>query len=171
MESQAYFTVAQSELEKALSKPAHGLRPVIYSGPGSPSLDFYTALEAHGLSVVGDDADFGTRTIGPDVDASLEPIEAIAKRYANRSPAPAGWGIRERVQWLVDLTRTRAAQAVIFDLPTWSHPPAWDLPAERRALEALGIPCIMAPQTAAAEAAQSVAHAFESLQGAGRAHV
>lgn len=167
----SYAALAEEALRKSPSASPTALVPVIYSGPGSPSLDLYLALESHGLSVVGDDADFGSRAIGPDVEESLDPVEAIARRYANRDPAPAGWTTRRRVEWLTDFVRTRGARAVIFDLPAWSHPPAWDLPAERRALEAMGVPCISAPQAPPAQAAAAVAEACRSLQAGWTAHV
>jgi hypothetical protein len=164
----AYVALAQQALAEASSAPRVALTPVIYSGPGSPSLDLYLALEGQGLSVVADDADMGTRAIGPDVDEALPPIEALAIRYANRSPAPAGWTTRQRIDWLTALVNRTGAEAVVFDLPAWSHPPAWDFPAERRALKAIGIACILAPQAAPAEAAAEI---FRSLQAGRRAHV
>jgi hypothetical protein len=171
IEGSAYIVKAQAAWAEPLSRPALDINPVIYSGPGSPSLDLYLALEHHGLSVVGDDADFGTRAIGPDVDVALPPAEGLARRYADRFPAPAGWTTAQRVEWLTGLARERGAEAVVFDIPAWSHPAAWDFPAERRALEALGIACIVAPPTAPAEAALAVADVFKSLKGGRRIHV
>jgi hypothetical protein len=170
MEAADYMGFAEEGLARARSAAPIELCPVIYSGPGSPSLELYAALEAEGLTVAADDADFGSRAIGPDVDESADPVEALATRYARRSPAPAGWSTRRRVEWLTDLARSRGARAVVFDLPPWAHPPAWDFPAERRALEAMGVACIPIPQAEPAEAASAVAAALRSLQ-AGNAHV
>ena len=125
-------------------EPSGGL-PVIYSGPVAPSLDLYGALEAAGLRIVGDDADAGSRAIGPDVAETGDPLEAIAARYAARTPAPAGWSTADRIAWLSDLALSRGARAVLFDLPPWGHPAAWDYPAERRALESQGIACLELP--------------------------
>ena len=166
-----YVGLAENALTLARSARPLELAPVIYSGPGSPSLDLYVALEAQGLTVVGDDADFGSRAIGPDVEESLEPAEAIARRYADRSPAPAGWSTLRRVEWLTDFVKSRRAEAVIFDLPLWAHPPAWDFPAERRALEAMGVACIVAPPCPPAAAAAAVAEALRTHQAGRQAHV
>ena len=141
--------------------PAAGL-PVIYSGPVVPSLDLYAALETSGLRIVGDDADAGSRAIGPDVTETGDPLDAIADRYADRTPAPAGWPTADRITWLSDLAVSRGARAVLFDLPSWSHPGAWDYPAERRALEAQGVVCLELPSAAPGEAA---AWAAETLSG------
>ena len=106
-------------------EPSQGL-PVIYSGPAAPSLELYAALEARGLRIVGDDADAGSRAIGPDVAETGDPIAAIAARYAARDPAPAGWPTADRIAYLSGMAAARGARAVLFDLPAWSHPAAWD---------------------------------------------
>ncbi len=143
-------------------EPSRGL-PVIYSGPATPSLDLYAALEASGLRIVGDDADAGSRAIGPDVAETGDPIAAIAARYAARDPAPAGWPTADRVAWLTDLAHSRGAPAVLFDLPPWSHPAAWDYPAERDALEGQGVVCIELPAVDPQEAASAAAGVLANL--------
>jgi len=150
-------------------EPAQGL-PVIYSGPAVPSLDLYAALESAGLRIVGDDADAGSRAVGPDVPESADPLDAIADRYADRSPAPAGWPTADRVAWLTDLAASRGARAALFDLPSWSHPGAWDYPAERRALEAQGVVCLELPDGGPREIASWAAEVIPGLI-AGFAHV
>lgn len=166
-----YLSSTAASIQKARSAGPIGLTPVIYSGPGSPSLELYVALEAQGVTVVGDDADFGSRAIGPDVDETAPPIEGLAARYGGRSPAPAGWSTLRRVEWLCGMAIARKAQAVVFDLPPWSHPPAWDFPAERRALEAIGVASIVLPQSEPAEAAAAVAAVLRSFPTGRRAHV
>lgn len=162
MAPQDYLAFAAQGLMRARSMPPIELEPVVYSGPGSPSLELYRSLESHGLTVVGDDADFGTRAMGPNVEEGVDPIEALAERYARRDPAPAGWTTEERVKWLTALATGRGASAVVFDIPPWSHPPAWDLPAERRALEAIGVQCIVLPQAEPMEAAAAGIRALGS---------
>lgn len=147
---------------QAPGQPAPGL-PVIYSGPGVPSLEVYDALEAAGLRIVGDDADAGSRAIGPDVAETGDPFAAIASRYRARSPAPAGWSTADRVAWLTDLALSRGARAVLFDLPPWSHPAAWDYPAERAALEAQGVVSIELPAAEPQEAASAASGALANL--------
>ncbi len=129
---------------------------VIYSGPGSADLALYDALEARGLRVVGDDADYGSRAIGPDTDTVSDPIEALARRYRNRSPAPAGWPTLTRVAWLTEMAKARGAKAVLFEMPGFLHPQAWDYPAEIAALAALGVPSIEIPTGDPGQAAEAV---------------
>jgi hypothetical protein len=137
--------------------------PVIYSGPAVPTLELYGALEAAGLRIVGDDADAGSRAIGPDTLETGDLLVAIASRYSARSPAPAGWSTADRVTWLTDLALSRGARAVLFDLPPWSHPAAWDYPAERSALEARGVVCIELPAAGPHEAASAASGALVNL--------
>jgi hypothetical protein len=160
--SDDYVARTEPLLQAAESAAAEAGMPVIYSGPGAPDLALYDALEARGLRVVGDDCEFGTRAIGPDTAETSDPLEALAERYRLRSPAPAGWTTRERTDWLVALAQDRGAKAVLFDLPPWGHPAAWDWPQEARALEAIGVACIPVPHDDPGPAAAAVLMALES---------
>lgn len=142
--SDTYLTWAA---EQPRSSPAAGL-PVIYSSPVIPPIERYAALEACGMRVVGDDTDAGSRAIGPDTVEDGDPLEALAKRYATRDPAPAGWPTSARVDYLLGMARSRRARAVLFYLPAWEHPAAWDFPAQREALEAAGIAWMQLPEAA-----------------------
>ena len=146
------------------------LRAVIYSGPGSPSLALYAALEAQGVCVVGEDADYGSRSIGPDVAVADDPIAALAHRYAHRTPAPAGWTTHARVAWITEFVRERGVNAVLFDLPAWEHPSAWDFPAVRSALESLRVACIELPWAPPSAQAESVAQALDLAAASRGAH-
>ena len=126
-------------LDQAPALPVSTGAPVIYSGSGGPSLAVYRALESAGLRIVGDDQDYGSRAIGPDVEESGDPFAALAERYRRRFPAPAGWTIKSRTDFLVGLARERGAQAVIFDIADYDHPAAWDLPAQTAALNEAGV--------------------------------
>lgn len=171
MSAQDYLALAEREIAAAQAAPAlRDLVPVIYSGPGSPSVELYEALEDKGVCVVGDDADYGSRAIGPDTDSSDDPIAALADRYAHRSPAPAGWTTRARAEWLTGLTAQRGARAVIFDMPPWAHPAAWDSPVEQRALQSRGVACVVAPEATPSHQAEAVAQALRSLGPASAAH-
>lgn len=170
--AQAYLASAAEAVTSAGSTTApQDAVPVIYSGPGSPSLDLYAALEDRGVCVVGDDADYGTRAIGPDVAAEGDLISALAHRYASRTPAPAGWSTRARIDWLTELAVARGARAVIFDLPPWAHPAAWDFPAERRALQARGVACVLAPDGPPGVQAEAAVAALHSRGLMSAAHV
>lgn len=148
LQSEAYLAWVAGQPQ---CSPAAGL-PVIYSSPMSPPIDRYAALEARGMRIVGDDTDIGSRAIGPDTAEETDGLQALAQRYAARDPAPAGWPTGARVDYLLNMARSRRARAVLFDLPAWEHPAAWDFPAQRQALEAAGIAWVQLPHGADSDA-------------------
>ena len=156
-----YLALADRLLAEA--PPSAGGLPVILSSPTTPSLELYDALEARGLRIVGDDAEAGTRAIGPDVEAGDDPLAALARRYAGRDPAPAGWSTAERTAYLLDMAQSRGARAVLFDQPVWSHPTAWDYPAERQALESAGVACVVLLQGDESAVANAARDALEPV--------
>lgn len=160
LQSEAYLGWAAGQPERP---PAAGL-PVIYSSPMSPPIDRYAALEARGMRIVGDDTDIGSRAIGPDTAEKSDGLEALAQRYAARDPAPAGWPTSARVDYLLSMARSRSARAVLFDLPAWEHPAAWDFPVQRQALEAAGIAWVRLPDSVNSDPASLAQAARDSLR-------
>jgi len=166
MEPDAYRQMVEGELAKAAPDAARGLGPIVLSAPGSPNLDVYRALEDAGLVVVADDMDFGSRAIGPDVPSG-DPFESLAQRYGQRTPAPAGWSTASRIEWLLGVAMERGAVGVLFDLPSWAHPAAWDFPKLGRALLGAGLRiCVLANGASPAEAAAAAADAFRASAAA-----
>jgi len=168
MTSQTWLDWIAPEL--AAAPLAAGGLPVVLSSAIPPAIELYEALEARGFRIVADDADIGSRAIGPDADGASDPFESLVKRYAARFPAPAGWSTEARVAWLLDLVQTSGVQAVLFDQPAWSHPAAWDYPTERRALEAAGVACVELPSGTPLVRAIGAREALASLFNAETAH-
>jgi benzoyl-CoA reductase/2-hydroxyglutaryl-CoA dehydratase subunit BcrC/BadD/HgdB len=119
--------------------PVSGVR-TIYSGTPTPSPDLYEQIEARGALIVADDQDCGSRAIGAPI-ADGDSIAALAEHYFHRAPSPARWDTQARVTYLTDLARRERAERVVFHFASWDHPPAWDYPAQRRALETMGVQC------------------------------
>lgn len=128
-------------LRAALGEPGAAPvgRRVIYSGSQTPDAALYEQIEAGGVFIVGDDQDGGSRAIGPLVDAGDDLLDALARRYLARDPAPARWSLPERSRYVADLARRARAQAVLFNIAAWDHPPAWEYPALRDLLAAEGV--------------------------------
>jgi hypothetical protein len=169
LRSEAYLVWAAGQPQ---CPPAAGL-PVIYSSPMSPPIARYAALEALGMRIVGDDTDIGSRAIGPDTAEQSDGLEALAQRYAARDPAPAGWPTGARVDYLLGMARSRRARAVLFDLPAWEHPAAWDFPAQRQALEGAGIAWVRLPDGVDSDPdclAQAAHEALRAMIGEGPSH-
>jgi benzoyl-CoA reductase/2-hydroxyglutaryl-CoA dehydratase subunit BcrC/BadD/HgdB len=148
LSSSDYSALLDDLLNAAPSAKTVSGRPVIVSGSDVGGVALYEALEARGLRVVADDHDSGARAIGPLVDEANEPLAALAQRYANRDPAPAQWSTASRIDYLSALVRDTGAEAVIFDIPLFEHPAAWDYPAQRRALDEAGVAHVLLPPTA-----------------------
>lgn len=132
-------------LAEVEARPTGGGVPIVYSGGAPGYLDLYRALEQRGLRIVADDQDFGSRAVGPDVDETGEPAGALAERYRARDPAPAGWSTKARTRYLLDLALSRGAKAVVFDIPAFDHPAAWDQPRQAAALADHGVGAIVIP--------------------------
>ena len=139
-------------------------RPVVVSGSPETAARTYRAYEAHGLLVVGDDHDAGSRAISPRVDETANPLAALAERYRARTPEPSGWTTAASNDALSALVSRQGAEAVIFDIPLYDHPAAWDFPKKRAALEAAGVDWALMPpdafrdpEAAARQAAQGLA--------------
>lgn len=118
-------------------------RRAIYSGSETPDAGIYRALEAEGWFIVADDQDCGSRAIGPRVEDTGDPLDALARRYLHRNPAPARWPLEARIDWMLRQVEATRAEAVIFNIAPWDHPAAWEVPELTRALEAKGVEVII----------------------------
>jgi benzoyl-CoA reductase/2-hydroxyglutaryl-CoA dehydratase subunit BcrC/BadD/HgdB len=113
----------------------------IYSGTPTVSPAVYETMEASGALIVADDQDYGSRAIDEPIGDASDPLGALAEHYFKRAPSPARWDTEARVAYLRELARRERAVRVVFHFAPWDHPPAWDYPAQRRALEAIGVQC------------------------------
>jgi benzoyl-CoA reductase/2-hydroxyglutaryl-CoA dehydratase subunit BcrC/BadD/HgdB len=142
LEGAPYRAHLEALLAEAPNYPIQAGARVLYSGTLCDG-GVYEEIEAGGRLIVADDQDRGARAIGPLVADLPDPLEALAQRYFARDPAPARWDTHVRTHYLLDLARESDAEAVLFNIAPWDHPPAWDFPAQKRALEAAGIGCEM----------------------------
>jgi benzoyl-CoA reductase/2-hydroxyglutaryl-CoA dehydratase subunit BcrC/BadD/HgdB len=136
----AYVRLLAELCAEVASRKSGGAR-TIYSGTATASVDIYEKIEASGALIVADDQDYGSRAIGDPIGHAADPLAALAAHYFKRAPSPARWDTRARVAYLTELARRDRAERVVFHFAPWDHPPAWDYPAQRRALEAMGVSC------------------------------
>jgi len=134
-----------AQLRAALSGPGAAIagRRMIYSGSQTPDASLYETLEGGGALIVADDQDAGSRAIGPLVEPGDDGLDALARRYLARDPAPARWSLPERSRYLADLARRTRASAVLFNIAPWDHPPAWEYPTLRDLLAAEGVEALI----------------------------
>ena len=168
-----HATASEGAAAKGLERLAEGLqsafqtaggRPLLFSGQVATAWRAYPVLEAHGWRVVAEDCDLGARGVGPDVATDGAPETALVERYRARTPTADGWSTAHACRALLDLVQATGAQAVVLDAPAFDHPPAWDYPAKRAALQAAGVGCVQldpyayrAPEAAALAAVEALA--------------
>lgn len=109
-----------------------------------PSGDWlHRAVDEAGWSVVAEAHAMSLMRLGDAVPETGDPFEA-AGRHAHGLP----WGKRafvDRAAWLVEQARAARADAVILWLYEEEEALPWHVPAQLRALEAVGIPvCVLA---------------------------
>ncbi len=91
--------------------------------------------------VVGDDLCTGSRYFDTLVDEHKEPYAALVDRYLQRPACPAKHDAnRPRARRLLDLVRSSRAQGVVFVLPKFCDPHAFDYVPLAQALDGAGVP-------------------------------
>lgn len=131
--------------------------------------DIYGPIEAAGGAVVGDDLCTGSRQLLGSIDVQGDLIEAISRRYLERTVCPAKHaGVRTRGDELVRMARKTRAQGVIFLYLKFCDPHAFDYPYLKEMLTAEGLPTLLVEleeQTASDEQFKTRCEAFmEMLQ-------
>jgi len=114
---------------------------VLLTGPVLDDLTIPGLIAGLGGQVVGDDLCTGSRYFDTGADERREPYAALADRYLQRPPCPAKHDpARPREQRLLDLVRSSKAQGVIFVLPKFCDPHAFDYVPLAQALDGAGVP-------------------------------
>jgi len=98
-------------------------------------------IDELGARVVGDDLCTGNRAHDVLVDEHTEPFEALAERYLERAACPVKHvAPATRGQRLQDLVEKTGAQGVIFVLPKFCDPHAFDHVTTSELLDQKGVP-------------------------------
>ncbi|WP_221583352.1 2-hydroxyacyl-CoA dehydratase family protein [Microbacterium sp. G2-8] len=106
--------------------------PVVVTGGSHPDSSVYAAIENEGLLVVGDDHDTGDAAwIGPTGRDAAE----IARLHAARPPLAQRSRSSERAAALAALVTETKARGVISLARELDDAPAWDLAAQRAAID------------------------------------
>ncbi|MBI5956766.1 MAG: 2-hydroxyacyl-CoA dehydratase [Chloroflexi bacterium] len=131
-----------------------------------PYLDDPSLLELiHGLGgqVVADDVCTGSRYFETPVSEDGDPVQALAQRYLERRPCPCKAGsLPRRSEDLVGLAKAQRAEGVVFVLPKFCDPHAWDYPPLAQALDKAGVPHLLleTEQTVSGEQMRTRIQAF-----------
>lgn len=128
-----------AKLEK-VDVPQKSVKRIVVSGSICDSPDIYTAMEAAGGVIVGDDLCTGQRWFEGEILDDENPINAIATRLLDRIICPAKHSTpTARGENMVSLAKKNRADGVIFMLLKFCDPHAFDYPYLKEFLDKEGI--------------------------------
>jgi benzoyl-CoA reductase/2-hydroxyglutaryl-CoA dehydratase subunit BcrC/BadD/HgdB len=99
-------------------------------------------VEACGATVVADDHPAGERTYEALVPETDDPLAALAVFYQRHSPGPRLFPQARQDAIFLDLVKAAQVQGVIFHVEEHDDTLGWDYPAQKAALDRLGIPSL-----------------------------
>ena len=124
--------------------PQAATHRVLLAGSTPPDDRLHQAVEAAGASVIDDAHAHGLDRLGPPIAAGDDtPQLAIARHLRRHSTGPRAF--LDRARWLVERATAARAAAVILWLTREEEALAWQVPAQRKALAAAGIPALVLP--------------------------
>lgn len=112
---------------------------VFYTGANHEDTALYEKIEAQGLVIVGEDTDWGDRSYDNDYDLQAPVITAVVDRYFYREFSAKKAFVSQRVEALDREVAAAGAQGVIFYTNQYDEVATWDMPSQRKSLEARGI--------------------------------
>ncbi len=139
MEKERHSALVRAVTEDARCWPALTGPRVYYTGANQEDTALYERMEAAGLVVVGEDTDWGERSFDRDVDLALPPLEGVADRCLYREFSAKKSTVRQRVEALAREVDAAGADGVVFYTHRYDEVAAWDMPQQRRMLEAKGM--------------------------------
>ena len=150
--SRAEFTMlaleAAEDFERRETLP--GVRLLLKGAPFG-GVGLHAALETCGAVVIAEDDWWGTRSVGPDIDASGDVLKAIFEHYYLEAPSPRVFPPEAADRWFQSSV-TNGVDGVVFYLPPEDYVAGWDYPRQKRFLDGLGIRSIAVREDAGAGA-------------------
>jgi benzoyl-CoA reductase subunit C len=127
-----------------LDRPMRDHSRVVLSGAfcEQPPLALIRTLERAGCYIVWDDMTISSRFIAGDIDASGDPLEALARAFVEQSVESASVYAAKRTKGseLVQIARRSRAEGVIFAAPSFCDPALLDQPMLQAVMERERIP-------------------------------
>jgi hypothetical protein len=140
----ALFTDPSRWLDKvALPKTAAAAPRIVLAGSVPPDERLHRAVEAGGANVIAEVHVLAPYRAVADLNQDEPIVRALARQLRQASTAPRAFV--DRAQRIVEQARAARADAVILWLTREDEGLAWSVPAQRRALEAVGIPALILP--------------------------
>ncbi|MBI5443589.1 MAG: 2-hydroxyacyl-CoA dehydratase [Deltaproteobacteria bacterium] len=124
--------------------PSHENAPRVFlCGYWAEPRELFTQIAGAGMRIVGDNLHDGTRYFEVDAEEQGDPLAALARRQARRSPSScfhysdAPWP-----RYLANRVQELGAEGVVYVSPSRCDPMDFDYPAIRDALEAVNVPLL-----------------------------
>jgi bzd-type benzoyl-CoA reductase N subunit len=136
---------------------------LILVGPYLDDPSLLKLIYGLGGQVVADDVCTGSRYFETPVSEDGDPVQALAQRYLERRPCPCKAGsLPRRSEALIGLAKAHQAEGVVFVLPKFCDPHAWDYPPLAQALDNAGVPHLLleTEQTVSGEQMRTRIQAF-----------
>ncbi|MFC3077413.1 2-hydroxyacyl-CoA dehydratase [Phenylobacterium terrae] len=129
-------------LDAAIAQAGAALRGprVVIAGSGLASDGLHRRIEAAGAVVVGDFHEFGEPAFDGRVDEAAEPVRAIAQHYHRQVLSSRTFPVDPNR--LADFAEAARADGVVFWFDAVEEALTWEQPAQQRALQARGVPCL-----------------------------
>ena len=139
MEKAGHTALVKQVTEDAKAWPVLEGPRVFYTGANQEDTDLYDKIEAAGLVVVGEDTDWGDRYYDRDYNMEYPVIRAVVDRYLFREFSAKKAFVDQRVEALDREVDAAGAEGVIFYTNQYDEVATWDMPKQRKSLEARGI--------------------------------
>jgi len=119
--------------------PLAGARLMVKGSPHDND-GFYRLVESSGAVIVADDHTSGERTFEPLISENGDPVAALTDHYHRHSSSPRSYPQKEQDRRFIELIEAARVQGVIFYHEEWDDVLGWDYPAQKKLLDARGIP-------------------------------
>lgn len=107
--------------------------------------DAYEAIESLGCVIVGEDHSWGALAGEASVGPAYDIRSALVRAGALQAPAAAGHSAAVRAAQTARMAAACGADLVVAWARCHDDAPPWDVPAQREALQAVGIPMFAVP--------------------------
>lgn len=139
MDKEEHTALVMKVTEDAKTWPVLEGPRVFYTGANHEDNALYERIEAAGLVIVGEDTDWGDRSYDRDYDPKLPVIRGVVDRYLFREFSAKKAFVQQRVEALDREVNAAGAQGVIFYTNQYDEVATWDMPKQKKSLEARGI--------------------------------
>lgn len=139
MDRAEHTKLVRQVTEDAAGWPVLSGPRVYYTGANQEDTVLYDKIEAAGMVVVGEDTDWGDRHYDRDYNPDYPVIRGIVDRYFLREFSAKKSTPAQRTEALDREVDAAGAQGVIFYTNQYDEVATWDMPKQRKSLEARGI--------------------------------